>query len=66
MFDFPFVICATCPGAAGGKENGMIGLKTRADEEKLAKQLSVFKADNEEEAIALGDYARELARRVHC
>lgn len=43
----------------------MIRLTTRADEEKLAKQLSVFKADNEEEAIALGDYAQELARRVH-
>ena len=43
----------------------MIGLTTRADEEKLAKQLSVFKADNEDEIIALEDYARELARRVH-
>ena len=43
----------------------MIRLTTRADEEKLAKQLSVFKADNEDEIIALGDYAQELARRVH-
>ena len=65
MFDFSFVIFETCLGAAGGKENCMIRLKTRADEEKLAKQLAVFKADNEEEAIALGDYAQELARRVH-
>ena len=43
----------------------MIGLKTKAEAEKLAARFSVFKADNEEEAIALGDYAQELARRVH-
>ena len=43
----------------------MIALKAKVDEEKLVKQLSVFKADNEDEIIALEDYAQELARRVH-
>ena len=43
----------------------MIALKAKVDEEKLAKQLSVFKADNEDEIIALEDYMQELDRRVH-